>query len=249
MTPQEMAIFFVAGILSGGVNAVAGGGSLVSFPILLASGIPSVSSSATNTAAQVAGGISGAWGLRDRLKGQGKRIGELMLVTVLGAVAGALLLSQTKDEDFSNLVPILIFLGVLVLALKPVIAARFQRVKQGLVWAILLQLAISIYGGYFGAGMGILMLAVLGLVSTGDTHDDNALKNVLGLGINFSAAVFLAFKGAISWGPAIAVSVGSLLGAYGTARASLRMNPELLRWLVVSYGVIMGGYFAYRTWF
>jgi len=248
VTPLEIAVFVGAGLVSGAVNAVAGGGSLVSFPILLAFGIPSVASSATNTAAQVAGGISGAWGLRSRLKGQGRRIAQLMPITVLGAVGGALLLSQTGDEEFDQLVPFLILLGVVVLALKPVIARHFQRVKQGLLWAVLLQLLISIYGGYFGAGMGILMLAVLGLVSEGDTHDDNALKNVLGLGINFSAAAFLAAKGAIAWGPALAVSAGSLLGAYGSARASLKLDPELLRWLVVAYGLVMGAYFAYQAW-
>jgi uncharacterized membrane protein YfcA len=112
---------------------------------------------------------------------------------------------------------------------------------------VLVQFLVAVYGGYFGAGMGILMLAVLGLIHPGDLHDANALKNVLGLLINFSAAVLLVVQGLVRWEPALALAIGSVLGGYGAARGSLRLNPETLRWVIVGYGVLMGGWFAYQA--
>ncbi|HRD31931.1 MAG: sulfite exporter TauE/SafE family protein [Armatimonadota bacterium] len=247
LSAGQWALFLVAGVISGGVNAVAGGGSLVSFPILVAAGVPSVVASATNTAAQWPGGIAGAWGLRERLPSAKDNLRLLFLPTLFGALLGAWALTLTDAKLFDQLVPGLILVATVILALKPQLSAWCRNLPRAALWAVLVQFLVAVYGGYFGAGMGILMLAVLGLIHPGDLHDANALKNVLGLLINFSAAVLLVVQGLVRWEPALALAIGSVLGGYGAARGSLRINPETLRWVIVGYGVLMGGWFAYQA--
>lgn len=242
----QIIAFVLAGVVSGGVNALAGGGSLVSFPILLSFGIPSVAASATNTASLAPGGIAAVAGLRSRLPGAKDHLKLLLIPTLCGTLLGAYLLTRTSTSVFDQLVPILILTATVVLALRPVIVKWSQKLPRVAVWAVIVQFVVAVYGGFFGAGMGILMLAVIGLIHPGDTHDTNVVKNVLGLIINFAAAVLLGIEGKVLWLPALAMGIGSMLGGYGAARYSLRIPPEVLRWCVVVYGLVMGIKFIFR---
>lgn len=239
----------VAGFAAGVVNAIAGGGSLVSFPALLATGMPAVTANATNTLAVWPGAVSSAWAYRETLRQEQRLARFLAVPSALGGLAGGVLLWGTDERWFDALVPWLVLFACGLLAVQP----RLQRVvaertpahgAPAAMWVA--QLAISVYGGYFGAGMGIVMLAAMGALLPTDLQRANALKLSCALVINGVAACWFLGIGAASLPHAAFMAVASLAGGYAGARLAQVLSPELMRALVVGYGLIAAAALAAR---
>ncbi|MCA1597603.1 MAG: sulfite exporter TauE/SafE family protein [Chloroflexi bacterium] len=229
-----------AGFGAGAVNAVAGGGSLVSFPALLAAGYPSVTANVTNSVAVLPGYVGGSLAYRRELAGQGERIRALTPASVLGTAVGAALLLAGPASVFRAIVPWLILGACALLALAPRAAAIAQRHGDGPGSTIALHGGLflgAVYGGYFGAGLGIVLLALLGALVSDDLQRLNALKGVLSLIVALGAAVAFALFGPIAWDAALVVGATSLAGGAGGVRVARRLPAAVLRGLVIAYGV------------
>ncbi len=244
MTPATAALLAGAGLLAGAVNAVAGGGSLISFPALLAAGYPSVTANVTNTVALFPGYAGSVLGGRPELRGQGRRIRSVAATSVVGAVLGCLVLLTTPGDVFRRLVPFLILMACALLVLQPRLARLVQRSQgeQAEETSILLQagvLVAAVYGAYFGAGLGVLLLGILGVFLSERLQRVNALKNVLSLVINAVALLAFSLFGPVAWDAAAVVAVASLAGGYVGARIAGRIPATWLRVGVVTYGVVV----------
>ncbi|MBX7135325.1 MAG: sulfite exporter TauE/SafE family protein [Fimbriimonadaceae bacterium] len=246
-SPAVMALLFVVGALASAVNSVAGGGSLISFPTLIGLGVPQLPANATNSVALWPGSLAGAIGFLNQLGPVKQHLRSLFLPTLLGSIAGAFLLVLTPESAFRVVVPILIFLATLLLAFQPRIkkwaSSRHHRLAVG--WGMALQLLVAIYGGYFGAGMGIMMLAVFGLIMEGSIHEMNAVKTWLSLLINIAASTMFLIKGLVLPWHAVALTAGSILGGYFAARWSQKVDSEILRKGIVVLGFAMTAWFTY----
>jgi uncharacterized membrane protein YfcA len=241
-------LLFVAGAVASGLNTVGGGGSLVTFPTLVALGVPVLTANATNSAALWPGSLGSALGLIKPLRASVSALPKLLLPTVVGAVVGALLLLVGGEQVFRWAVPPLILLSTALLAFQPALRKLSHQGRHISPWlGMLLQLGIAIYGGYFGAGMGILMLALFGLFVDGDIHAHNAVKAWLGLVINLVASAVLLAKGLVDVPAALWVSAGAIVGGYLTARVMQRIAPQRLRRLVVVLGVLLCAWFFARA--
>ncbi len=233
----------LAAVAAGAVNALAGGGTLITFPALIALGIPAVAANVTNTVALCPGYIGGTLAQRQDLRGQGRRLWRLLPAGALGGVAGGLLLLETGEKSFRALVPWLILGASVLLAVQgPVRAwlvrrlgehhgARLERV------AWLPVLLASVYGGYFGAGLSVIVLAALGLTLSDSLTRLNALKQTISFAVNVAAAVFFVFSGEVVWPVALVMAVGALLGGTLGGRFAGRIRPATLRWTVVAIGI------------
>lgn len=244
-----LALMFVVGAIASGINAVAGGGSLVSFPALVALGVPPLPANATNSVALWPGSLGGAVGFLNQFDKTKRHIRTLLVPTVLGSVAGSLLLLNTPERVFKWVVPALILLATLLLAFQPQVKAwSLDRPRKAPVWeGAVLQGLVAVYGGYFGAGMGILMLAVFGTFVEGTIHELNALKTWLGLAINLFASVLFLWQGLV-WAPAaVAMTLGAVAGGYAAARVSQRVDSERLRKAIVVLGLLMTTWFTYQV--
>lgn len=250
MTPVEILAVAAAGLAAGAMNAAVGSGSLITFPALLAVGLPPVTANISNTIGLVLASVGGAWGYRRELAGQRRRAVALGAASVLGGVVGGALLLLLPETVFGTVVPVLIGLAVVLVLVQPVVARRLARrrapgtdgrgeaggpVVRGAVFAT------GIYGGYFGASQGIILLGVLGL--TEELHRANALKNVLVGLVNATAAVlFVALwavgRAPVSWAAAAAVAAGALVGGTLGGRYARRIPAPVLRTLVVVIGVL-----------
>lgn len=245
MTPGDVGLLGIAGLVAGAVNAVAGGGSLISFPALLAVGYPSVQANVTNTVALFPGYAGSVVGGRRELAGQGRRVRSLAVTSVLGAVAGAVLLLTTPGDVFRHVVPYLILLACALLLVQPRLKAVVQRrtgnsgVAHGSVPLQGTVFLASVYGAYFGAGLGVLLLGLLGVFLAERLQQVNALKNVLSLVVNSVALVAFGLFGPVAWSAVLVVAVASLLGGYGGARVARHIPPAVLRAAVVAYGVVI----------
>lgn len=231
-----------AGFGAGAVNAVAGGGSLVSFPALLAAGYPSVTANVTNAVAVLPGYLGGSIAYRRELEGQRGRIRALLPTSVAGAAVGCALLLTTPASVFDAVVPWLILGACALLALQPRAAALAARHRDRRRSTIALHgglFAGAVYGGYFGAGLGIMLLALLGALLRDDLQRLNALKGVLSLVIALAAAIAFALFGPIAWGAAVVVGAASLVGGAGGVRVARRLPEPALRAVVVAYGVVV----------
>jgi uncharacterized membrane protein YfcA len=235
----QLALLAVAGFAAGAVNAVAGGGSLLTFPALLAVGVPSVPANVTNLVALLPAYASGSGAYRRELTGQGRRIRDLGTTSALGAVAGAAILLVASQSAFRATVPFLILGACALLAAQRVlaraVARRHGNRHHGLHAAVL---AATVYGGYFGAGLGIVLLAVLGAFLEDDLHRLNALKGVISLVVSVAAAVVVGIFGPVRWGLAVLIAVTGIAGAWLGVGLARRLDPEVLRWAVVAYGVV-----------
>jgi len=233
----------LAAVAAGAVNALAGGGTLLTFPALIALGIPAVAANVTNTVALCPGYIGGTLAQRQDLRGQGRRLWRLLPAGALGGVVGGLLLLETGEKSFRALVPWLILGASVLLAVQgPVRAwlvrrlgehhgARLERV------AWLPVLLASVYGGYFGAGLSVIVLAALGLTLSDSLTRLNALKQTISFAVNVAAAVFFVFSGEVVWPVALVMAVGALLGGTLGGRFAGRIRPATLRWTVVAIGI------------
>jgi uncharacterized membrane protein YfcA len=239
---------FFSGALASAVNAFAGGGTLVSFPVLVGLGVGELQANATNSVALWPGSLSSALGYSDHLGRLRERLLWLVAPTLAGAVAGSLLLAATPSGLFRSVVPWLILASTLLLAFQPQVRAWVSGSRQGQRpgMGLALQFAISVYGGYFGAGMGIMMLAAMALYLDADIHQLNAVKNWLAVVINVLAMGVFVMNGLVLWAPCGAMAIGAVVGGFASARLAQRASAERLRIVVVVYGLIMAGVFFSR---
>ncbi len=237
-----MAVVLVAGTAAGAINAVVGSGTLVTFPTLLALGVPPVTANVSNNIGLVPGSFSGAWGYRRELRGQGRRLARLVPASALGGLTGALLLLVLPSEAFDAVVPALVLLGIVLVVLQPWISRRLRGAASaspgtdtGPLWLPLAVYATGIYGGYFGAAQGILLMAVLGVGLTDTVQRNNGAKNVLAGVVNGVAAlVFLTADP--DWQVVALIAVGSAIGGQLGAVVGRRLPAPVLRAVIVVVG-------------
>ena len=245
MSPWDALLLAVAGFLAGAVNAVAGGGSLLSFPALLAAGYPAVTANVTNTVAIWPGYLSGAAGFRPELRGQWARVRALSGPAVLGAGCGVLLLLGLPNEAFEGAVPWCVLLASGLLALQPRVSAWVRRkAEEGedhRPWSLYAAVFVAaVYGAYFGGGLGVVLLAVLGVYLADHLHRIIGLKNAFSFLINTVALVaFVAFA-PVAWTAFAVVAPASLVGGFAGARVARLVPPAALRVTIVVVGTIVG---------
>ena len=250
--PLGFALLILVGAIASGINAVAGGGTLVSFPVLtIPFGIVSKVANATNSVGLWPGSLAGAWGFRNLYQQTAKQLQILFLPTLLGSALGAYLLITTKQRLFDELIPALILLATAILAFQPQIKKWVGSEHKKLpIWTgVVLQFLVAVYGGYFGAGMGIMMLATMALTIDASVHELNSLKNWLAVVINLVASTYFFIEHLILPLTAVALIIGALVGGYVGARVSQRFNPDKLRWAIVVYGVVMSIVFIKQAFF
>lgn len=246
MDPFEAVFLFAAAAVAGGVNAVAGGGSLISFPALVAAGYEPLIANVTNTVALWPGYAAGSWAYRQELSRQGRRITAMIPASGAGAVVGSVLLLSTPSAAFEAMVPFLIYgaTGAMVVQGWLRTVAEQHRLRGDSNRALLALHAsvfiLAIYGAYFGAGLGIVLLAVLLVLLPDDIQRSNALKGLLSAIVNSVAVVWFALFGPVAWPAATAMAAGALSGGYGGVSIARRLGAERLRWAVVAYGVVAG---------
>lgn len=241
----EGVVLVAAGLAAGGINAVAGGGSLVSFPALIALGLPPLPANVTNSVAVWPGYVGTSWGYRRELRTQWSRLLALAPAAVVGAVAGCVLLLVTSQEAFARIVPVLVVLGSLLLAVQGRVTERVRRWPGGSteLRSPLLHGAIALaatYGAYFGGGLGVVLLACLGLFVADDLQMLNGLKSALSLLINAVALVAFALFGPVDWSSVAVLAPAALVGGYLGARVARRLDPARLRAVVVVFGLVVG---------
>lgn len=243
----DYAFIGAAGVGAGFVNAIAGGGTLITFPALTAVGVPPVAANVTNAMALCPGFFGAALAQRRDLAGQERRMWILLPVSAIGGVFGGLLLLMGGDRVFRALIPFLILAASALLAaqdrIRAWLATRTWHRTSGRGSEARLAVFVglgSIYGGYFGAGLSVIMMAALGLLLDESLTRINALKSALGLAINLAAAVYFIFSGRILWPAAFVVAFGALLGGVAGGRLAARIRPGTLRWTVVGIGTVVG---------
>lgn len=236
----------LAAVAAGAVNALAGGGTLITFPMLTAVGVPAVAANVTNTVALCPGYFGGTLAQWNDLRGQKRRLWLILPAAALGGVIGGLLLLQTGEKLFKELVPFLILLASVLLAIQdPVRAWMTRRMAEGdrggslesVTW-LPVGLA-SIYGGYFGAGLSVIVLSALGLTLEDNLTRLNALKQAVAFAVNVAAAVFFIFSGKVVWAAALVMALGALIGGVLGGRLAGRIKPSTLRWVVIAIGVVV----------
>lgn len=244
----QMVLIAAAGFVAGAINAVAGGGSLISFPALLAVGYPPITANVTNNIAVLPGYLGGSLAYRRELKGQNKRMWRLGMVSALGAVTGSLLLINSSDELFRRIVPFLILISCALLAMQPWLAMVLRSANRGRPtdksspWLLPLQFITAVYGGYFGAGLGIMMLAVLGIYLEDNLQNVNALKGVLSLFIGLVSATTFALLGPVVWSAVAIMGVTSLVGGQVGVAFARKMSANVLRTVVIVFGIVVAAY-------
>ncbi|UQI44276.1 sulfite exporter TauE/SafE family protein [Streptomyces sp. HU2014] len=248
MSIWEALAVFAAGIGAGTINTIVGSGTLFTFPVLLAIGLPPVTANVSNTLGLVTGNISGAIGYRRELRGQRGRLVRLGGTALVGGLAGAILLLALPSEAFDAIVPVLIGLALVLVVLQPTLAKALARRRErrgtaaaptdgGLALLLGLLLA-SAYGGYFGAAQGVLYLALMGLLLDEDLQRVNGIKNVLALVVNGVAAVFFLFVADFDWTAVLLIAAGSALGGQIGAKVGRGLPPVALRGVIVAVGAV-----------
>ncbi|MCG2787738.1 MAG: sulfite exporter TauE/SafE family protein [Anaerolineae bacterium] len=237
----------LAAIAAGAINALAGGGTLISFPVLIAVGVPPVASNITNTVSLLPGYIGGTLAQWADIKTQMKRLWLILPASIVGGLLGGILLIVTGEEVFGQIVPYLILLASLLLAVQdPVRAWLLKRAAEkgnGQVsefWSTIPIGLASVYGGYFGAGLSVIVLAALGLTVDESLTKLNALKQAVSFSVNVAAAVFFVFSGYVVWNVVLVMAVAALIGGWLGGKLAGSIKPNHLRWLVVSIGVVVG---------
>jgi uncharacterized membrane protein YfcA len=250
MSGLECVGLVLAAATAGAINAVAGGGTLVTFPTLLFFKTPSVVANATSTLALLIGTAGSLYGFRQHVAAVKPWLWRFIPVSIVGGLLGAWLLTRTEEKVFSKLVPFLILFATLLFLAQGVVrrfitseAANRHRHVWG---AIAFQFAVAVYGGYFGAGIGILMLASLGFIGLGDIHEMNTLKTILSSLINLVAAVWFVFAGLIDWPKAGVMILGALVGYYLGAHFSQRIPQRRVRQIITTIGFVLSTIMFYE---
>lgn len=248
MSIGELILLALAALVAGAVNALAGGGSILTFPALVAVGVPPLAANVTNSVALCPGYVGGVFAQRADLAGQRARLVWLVPVAALGGLGGAVLILNSSEQLFSALVPWLLIGGCALLGAQDAIRARLQRRHGvlGLGWAMLPVLLGAIYGGYFGAGLGVIFLAVLGLTLDDSLTRLNALKQTLSLSTNIAAALVLVLSPHIRWPAALVMAVGALAGGMLGGRLARIVAPARLRAIVIGIGLTVAVIFLVR---
>lgn len=245
-TATQFLVMGLAAVAAGMINAIAGGGTLISFPALLAAGVPPVAANVTNTVALVPGYLGATFAQLKDLNGQRRRLQLLLPAGVAGGIAGGLLLLNTSEKLFSELVPYLILLAAGLLAVQDIVrkwVVRRIEISGGSAaneaWSIGPIFLAAIYGGYFGAGLSVIILAVLGLAIEDNLTRLNALKQSIAFAVNVAAATFFVFSGQVVWIAAGVMAIGAVLGGVLGGKLAGRVQPQTLRVVVVAIGVIV----------
>jgi hypothetical protein len=269
MTILQAAALFIAGMLAGALNSVAGGGSLISFPTLLFAGVPAIPANATNAMAVWPGSIASIPPYRKDLSHERRELIIFSLVSMVGGILGAIVLLRTPPRLFEQLIPWLLLFATLIFAFGGQITQRVRGRRatpadvadagkdaegvddapaspRALVGVGVIQFAIALYGGFFGGGMGIMMLAGFALLGMRRIHAMNALKVVLASIINGVAVIAFAIAGKIYWAQALVMVVGAIIGGYGGAALAHRVPPRYVRWFAIAVGVVASAYLFYK---
>lgn len=255
MSGAEILLIGLAAFLAGAMNALAGGGTFFSFPALLAVGVPPVSANASNSVALWPASLSGALAYRRELSRHKPYLVPLSVVALLGGAAGGLLLLITQDATFSELIPWLLLVATLLFAFSGQVQKLLARLRGGESMeavrntpaSLLAQLAVSIYGGFFGAGMGIMMIASLAIQGHGDVQDINAIKNWLSALIYSVAVVTFILAGAVSWPHTAVMLVTATAGGYAGAALARRIPQLWLRRFIIAVGALLTLYYFRKT--
>lgn len=249
MTLLEATLYFAAAAYAGAVNSVAGGGTFLTFPMLIFGGMSPLSANITSTVALWPGSIAGAYAYRSELNAGLKKLIPLLISGLMGGAVGAIVLLATPERTFEGLVPYLLLTATLIFTfgrrLVPLIrrASRGEPKEERLAGGAVFLFVLSIYGGYFGAGMGILLLAVFQLVGMESIHKMNALKTLLVVPVNGVSVLIFVAAGKVVWPITLVMVAGALTGGYWGARLSLRVKPDYIRYFVSLVGVAMTAYF------
>ncbi|HEX8144495.1 MAG TPA: sulfite exporter TauE/SafE family protein [Pyrinomonadaceae bacterium] len=253
MSLAHGALMFAAAFVAGGINSIAGGGTLITFPVLLWLGLDAKVANATSTVALWPGLFGGVYGFRREIEDSRSHLLWLGLTSLVGGGVGALLLIITPSQTFARLVPFLILFATLLFTLQEPISRRLrlhertaETSARGWIGPVVIQFFSSIYGGYFGAGNGILMLAALGLFGLTDIHRANGIKNFLGICINSVAVLAFALSSLVYWPDALLMTVGAVAGGYYGASAARRLGRVFVRRTVVLIGLVIGVLMLWR---
>ncbi|MFC8831410.1 sulfite exporter TauE/SafE family protein [Streptomyces sp. NPDC057137] len=247
MTIWEMLAVFVAGTCAGTINAIVGSGTLITFPVLLATGLPPVTATVSNALGLIPGAVSGAIGYRAELAGQRRRIMRLGTASVCGGLGGAILLVSLPSTAFETIVPILVSLALVLVILQPRLSktVRRHRERRGVATKTdggpLLfggVLAASVYGGYFTAAQGIIYMSLMGMLIDEEMQRLNAVKNVLAAIVNTIAAIFFLFVAEFDWTAVVLIAVGSAIGGQLGAKVGRRLSPAVMRATIVVVGTV-----------
>ncbi|WP_200903137.1 TSUP family transporter [Desulfosporosinus acididurans] len=246
-------IIALASLSAGAVNSIAGGGTLITFPVLTALGIPAVAANITNTVALCPGYLGGSLSQGKDLLNQKKRLWLYIPAAIVGGLLGGILLQVTPEVLFRELVPYLILLATALLVFQPIVRSYLTRRTKTTgaqpgsdIWGVVPVGIAAIYGGYFGAGLSIIVLAVLGITVDDSLTQLNALKQTIALITNLTAGLFFLFSGMVVWPVALVMAVGSLLGGALGGKLAGHVQPNVLRWIVVVIGLIVATLYFIR---
>lgn len=242
---EKYLIAFLISILAGGVNAIAGGGTLLTFPTLIELGVSSQISNTTNTVALWSGSLLGAIGYKAFIKEALPFILRFILPSLVGGITGGFLLIYTPQSMFNIIVPFLILFASLVFSFGNKISSFVLRL--GYVWAFVIQFLTSVYGGYFGAGMGIVMLGSIIALGVEDIHIANTIKNTLAFLINLSAAFLFIIYGKVRWDYAIIMMIGFSIGGFSFSLISQRINRKYIRMFINILGYVLAFYYFIKV--
>ena len=251
MSAWQIALVGIAAFCAGAMNSVAGGGTFFSFPALLAAGVPPIAANASNSVALWPASLSGAWAYRTELARYKRYLIPMGSVSFIGGIGGGLLLLATQDATFSKLIPWLLlfatilfaFSGRLSLLLRGAHAAKPGNSATSLAG----QAVVSVYGGFFGAGMGILMLASLAMAGHDDVHEINAIKNLLSAIIYSVTVLTFVIAGAVSWPYTVIMLATATLGGYWGATIARKIPAPWLRRFIIAVGFLLTAFYFYKT--
>lgn len=246
MQAPEFALPAAAAFAAGMMNSVAGGGSFLSFPALVFAGVPPITANATNNAAMWVGNFGAVRGYREEVREHRALLPSIVAVSIVGSLIGAMLLLLTPQRFFERLIPWLLLFATTIFVLNPLIPRRAGTGPRHSPWQLAVQFAVAIYGGYFGAGMGILMLAVLAFSGLPSFNAQNAIKNVLTVSINGVALIPFVLARIVDWRFAVPMAALALLGGYCGGRIFRRAPQGVSRALVIVIGVTMTAVFFLR---
>lgn len=252
-SPLHLAIAAFAAFLAGGINSVAGGGTLVTFPTLMALGLPAVTANATNTVAIWPGSLGSLWGFRREFGQTDARMRWMVIPSLIGGGAGALLLRYTPPALFERMVPFLILFATVVFTARSPIQRLIRsshpeahRTPKWFAFAMIFQLFVGLYGGYFGAGIGIMMLSALSILGMTDLLKMNALTSLYALCINGVAALLFIWAKMVFWPYVLVMAIGSILGGYGAAGVARKIGSDRVRIFVIFVGFTISAVLFFR---
>jgi hypothetical protein len=252
MDGQSALLLFAAGLAGGVVTAMVGGASLITFPALLAAGLPAVVANATSTVALTPSNLVAGFADLERMPRWDRSFASLAAIAVVGSVSGAALLLATPEKAFTAVVPLLIGFATMLFAcsgrIRLWIASRAAGGVPSTGWSSLLFAPVAVYGGYFGAGMSVMILAILSVSRAEEFRTANVIKNLLSGLTSFVAVVVFVGTGVVAWPPALAVMAGATIGGFLGGRLARVLPPVLMRWIVIAVGTTLTVVYARRYW-